>query len=412
MSYSDTWDAFAKLALEKGLIKTAEESKELKDYKNSDYPRVGSDDIKKIENLYGLKPDLPEDMRYEFNISQDAHPNQVIIAPSYDKLNGLVENINERQQILINIMRKPVNGFLIQKKYAESELTHALVSIANDLDNHNNDQLRILADTCIDQLNTLTKTALGPLAIVGIAAAVLGAVYLYNHINTDEGLVKNVQNALTQIDDLIGEDWFHQTFYATLKPEFLHQLTKLRSDLQSLLTEAEQFNTIDLQVHSLKTAEDIKQTAETSGQDIVQKAEAFRNFLIHILPEIISAIDLFSQTNVRELAVKDDTWFSGLVSKIEPVFHGHWGLFTDRFEDVRQALVTLKESMNSTKEEINRLDDTAEHRQAAVKQILAQQASYAPHKAIETTPENTESAPKEEPSWQEATEALKALSPA
>lgn len=159
MTNSEIFEAYAKIAEEMGLLKTAEEkeSKELKEYRNSAYPRVGSDDIKRIESLYGLKPDAPKDMQYEYNIVEDAHPNQVIIAPSYDKMNGLVENVNERQQVIINITRKPVNGLLTQKKYAESELVHSLIKAANDLDNNDIDELRVLADVCIEQLNEIVE---------------------------------------------------------------------------------------------------------------------------------------------------------------------------------------------------------------------------------------------------------------
>ena len=153
---SEIFAAYAQIAQEKGLIKQAQkepkESKELKEYKNSVYPRAGSDTIAAIEALYGVKPDAPKEMQYDWNIVEKAHPNQVILAPSYDKLNGLVENVNERQRILINIMQKPVNGHLTHKKYA-SELVDQLVSVATDLDNREMDELRELADTCIMQLS-------------------------------------------------------------------------------------------------------------------------------------------------------------------------------------------------------------------------------------------------------------------
>jgi len=385
MFNDDISKEFLKIAMEKGLIKEAEESKELKEYKNSPYPRVGSDSISTIEALYGIKPDAPKDMQYIHNIVEDAHPNQVIIAPSYDKLNGLVENLNERQQILINIMHKPVNGNLTHKKYAESELAYALTRVANDMDNRDIDQLRVLADTCLEQLNTITKEAIGPLAIVGIAAAVLAAVYLYNHVNDpDQGILANTENAISAVDSLIGEDWFHQTFYATLKPEFVNNLKKFKSDLESLRSEAKAFNEIELKIHSLKTAEELKNVSEESGQEIVHKAEQFRTFLQNIAPEINQAIEEFSSSTIKQVAIKDESWLSQLTGKFEGLLHGGWGLFTDRFDDIKKALAPLKQSMDATVEEINRLDDTAENRKAQVAKAMQQVKEYAPRKAIET----------------------------
>ena len=381
---SEIFQAYAQIAQDKGLVKSAQDSKALKDYKNSDYPRVGSDDISKIEALYGIKPDAPKSMQYENNIAEDAHPNQVIIAPSYDKLNGLIENINERQRIIINIMNKPVNGHLTQKKYA-SDLVNELVKVATDLDNRNLDQLRNLADTCILQLNEMSKVAIAPLVIAAVAAAVLGAAYLYNHINDpDKGLLKNVENAITQIDDLIGEDWFHSTFYATLKPEFLSNLKKLRADLQSLKVAAEEFNGIEEKMHQLKTMQELIATSQDHGQEIVHKAEEFRQFLKNIAPEINQAIALFSDAKVRDLAIKDETWFSGLVSKIEPIFHGAWGLFSDRFDDIKHALIPLKESMDATVKEIDRIDGLSATRQQQVESALNQAKQYQPKPTVQT----------------------------
>lgn len=393
MSNPSVSDEFVKIAMEKGLVKSAQEkeSKELKEYKNSAYPRVGSDTKEVIEALYGVKPDMDKSMKYEYNIVEDAHPNQVVLTNSYDKLNSLIENVNERNQILINIMNKKPTGNHTNHKYAESELTLALVRVANDMDNHNNDELRILADTCIAQLEEIQKKAIGPLAIVAIGAAVLGAAYLYNHMNDpDKGLLANVDNAIQQVDDLIGEDWFHQTFYATLKPEFLNNLKKFRTDLQHLKNEIERFNTIENQVHSLKTYEEIEETAKTSGSDIVQKAEEFRNFLKNIAPEIDDAINLFESANVRDLAIKDETWFSGLVSKIEPVFHGSWGLFSDRFDDIKQALAPLRDSIKATAAEIDRIEATATNRQEALARATQTAKKYEAKPTIDAMkPEET-----------------------
>jgi hypothetical protein len=54
--------------------------------------------IEQIGKLYNTKQKRPEDMDYERNIMEDAHPDSVVISPSYDKLNGLVENENEGQK--------------------------------------------------------------------------------------------------------------------------------------------------------------------------------------------------------------------------------------------------------------------------------------------------------------------------
>lgn len=157
--HSDIFDAYAKIAEEKGLVSLADEetssqpqapkeSSKLKKFKKSPYPRAGSDDISTIEALYGVKPESTN--KYEFNIMEAAHPKPVVIAPAYDRLNALVENNIERQNIMINITQKPNDGNLNYTKYAEKALLMELVRLANDLDNANRDDLRKIADECID----------------------------------------------------------------------------------------------------------------------------------------------------------------------------------------------------------------------------------------------------------------------
>lgn len=113
--------------------------------------------IKEIEALYNVKPEKPKDMEYTSNISEVAHKTPVVLFQSHDKINSLVENINERQNIMVNILRKVPNGHLTNKRYAQ-DLGMSLIRIANDMDNQNKEELRVLADVCANQLH---KTAFG-----------------------------------------------------------------------------------------------------------------------------------------------------------------------------------------------------------------------------------------------------------
>lgn len=154
---SDIFESYIKLSNEKeGIVKSAseeKESKELKKYKDSVSARVGSDTMETIEALYGVKLETIKGMEYEQNIAEVAHPNAVVISPSYDKLNGLVENINERHNIIRNkIMSKAPSGTPLLLKDAHKDLMMSLIRIGNDMDNFEEDDLRILADDCIEGL--------------------------------------------------------------------------------------------------------------------------------------------------------------------------------------------------------------------------------------------------------------------
>jgi hypothetical protein len=145
----DIFEKYAELAMERGLVSKGEDLKK----KLEKNPRWDSQDISAIELLYGVKPDSPKEMEYKKNIVEIAHPNAVIVSPAHDALNGLVENLNERNNILINIVNKTPDGHLTGRKYASDELVRSLVRIANEMDNRDSEELRVLADTCIEQMN-------------------------------------------------------------------------------------------------------------------------------------------------------------------------------------------------------------------------------------------------------------------
>ena len=171
---NEIFDNFIKIALDKGMITKDPIKKIAKDN--------GSSDISSIEALYGTQPKLPSEMEYKRNIIEDAHPNSVVISPSYDKINGLVENNNERQDIILNILNKTPTGVLTNHKYAEKELILSLVRLGNDLDNKDAEQLRVLADVCLEQVASKPiKKEAWVLPVIGVAS-VIGALYLQQHL--------------------------------------------------------------------------------------------------------------------------------------------------------------------------------------------------------------------------------------
>src|ERR1035441_386268 len=193
MKRSEVFDAFVLIALEKGLISEGEGAEHTE--KTEDSPRWDSNDLSAIEALYGVKPDASKEMDYEHNIMEVAHPNSIVIAPSYDKLNGLVENEMERQNINMHIVFKNNDGLLTQRKYAETNLLMSLVRVANDMDNKDQDDLRLLADTCLGQIHgkkKLHKEAFLP--ILFLAAGLIGVLYAQQHLaDFDQGLQENYE---------------------------------------------------------------------------------------------------------------------------------------------------------------------------------------------------------------------------
>ena len=104
MRRSEIFESFIKIAQDKGLVSKDAPEKAIKQLsKTHRHDSLSAEDIAK---LYGVKIDQPKGMEYTRNIIEDAHPDSVIVSPAHDKLNGLVENNNERQNIILNIVNK------------------------------------------------------------------------------------------------------------------------------------------------------------------------------------------------------------------------------------------------------------------------------------------------------------------
>lgn len=348
MKRSQIFDEYAKLAEERGLVSNAEGEKE------KSKARRGSDDISTIEALYGVKPE-GNDTKH---IMEQAHPDSLVLAPSYDKLNGLVENNIERHTIMVNIVGRNPDGFSNQKKYAEASLLRELVCIANDLDNHGHDDLRLLADECIAELSgqkKIVKEALAPLAIAGIVAgcaAVLGGIYLVSHMDdANRGLAINCDNAIAQVDSFLtdnGSGFFGTTFSGKVKGEFLTFLKKLKSDLLIVKKAIAEYATIKSDIQMPRTTKDLKQMGANKGAIAQQKMNAFKAVLEDIGPEILQVIERFHDEGYKHEQYEEESALSRYTGRLGDMLYGGKGVVNDKFDKVRQALAPLAESMKAS----------------------------------------------------------------
>ena len=91
---SEIFDEYSKIALKEGFITESEEKADNSGEKS--YRET-------IQLLYDVKPNGKD----EKHILDQAHAESpVIIAPAYDRVNGLVENLFERQDIMVGIALK------------------------------------------------------------------------------------------------------------------------------------------------------------------------------------------------------------------------------------------------------------------------------------------------------------------
>src|SRR5690554_6343931 len=104
-----------------------------------------------IALLYGVKPNGKED---DESIVEKAHPGVAVVFPVEDRMNGIVENLQQRQDILVEIANRPSNGKYQQKLFvtAYNDLARSLMKAATECDLNDNEDLAIFADSCNEKL--------------------------------------------------------------------------------------------------------------------------------------------------------------------------------------------------------------------------------------------------------------------
>jgi len=351
MSRSEIFDSFVKIAQEKGMI--SNDSSEAKK-KLEQTHRADSLSISDIEALYGVKPDAPKNMEYEHNIMENAHPNSVIVSPSYDKINGLVENNNERQNIILNIVNKTPNGLLTQKKYAEKEFMSALVSVANDLDNKNIDELRVLADACLMQVYSKKSKPLkkqAQLIETALVAATIGALYLQQHMNfANEGFETNSAKLIAELDDMItsSSSWYG------VGVDYKETLTTMVTDFKNKLTGlSELFQKIKPLIDSLEKPQTAEELIAVSKQpktnEVINAFKSFYGATANMLTYVQTIQKNFASESFKARQTQSKGWAQSLIDKVQ-FLHGGHGLVADDFDDVNRAippyLTSIKEILD------------------------------------------------------------------
>lgn len=221
--YSEVFENYVKIASEQGLVDITKQAEETD-------PRYSSNDLSDAAILYGIKPNGDQD------ILDEAHPKTVIISPAHDKMNGVIENLKERQNIMVGVALKPNNGLLTQHIYAKAsqELFDEVVKIGFLLDKDNQNDLMKLADICAENLSAKSSkmiknawtfkelgtavgiggagvagvlTSLGPVGW-GLMAGGLVVMGLVNHFGgmIDQGVVKNCERAISELQDIVDEN--------------------------------------------------------------------------------------------------------------------------------------------------------------------------------------------------------------
>lgn len=324
MSDSEIFNDYAKIALEQGLIKEAQE----KDSSNSRYSAV---DLEAIEMLYGVKPNGDEE-----HIVEQAHPNPTIVAPAYDRINGLVENLLERQDVMADIALKPNDGKHTNERYvkAHNDLLNELLKTAFLLDKKGEDDLMSLADSCADRL---TKNAnpiglAGGIAIAGVAAwAIFGLVNNFGGM-MDKGVSVNADRAIEELEDIVQD--------AGVMPG-------QTEDLRELIDHIREVKGLNNELIDFTVSKDKEQMQDDvdKGQELLSKYVEAAKLLGNEISAMLSVMEVGGH--------EKESWMSKYIGDFGVALEKTWGfLWGDEIKDAKTILETLRDSLFASMSEM------------------------------------------------------------
>ena len=364
MNRSDIFDSFIKIAQKEGLISEAEGPEHTEfDFPETN-PRHDSLSIEQIGKLYNNKPNMPEDMKYKNNIMEVAHPDPLVISPSYDKLNGLIENEIEGQNIRLHIVMKEPDGHLTQRKYAEKELILSLVRVANKLDGLNNEGLCKLADACLTQAakKKITKSAQWQVYALRLAVPLLIGLFAKEHMNFhSDGFEQDCQKAESEINDLMSGDVTLGLIGHEYTTDFKTELEKLQNALQNIknVVLGEVIPALNRASNTgvdPTNSEDFLQQLEApqvqeAGQNVQKVITDMKAVMKTNWPVIFTMMRNLSNPEYQKRVTVSKGELNEMVEATE--VESEWGLISNDFKDVVRALGTVRKDLQELNTSLN-----------------------------------------------------------
>lgn len=194
--HSDVFEEYAKIALERGLISNAQEEK---DSSKKTEKKEDSKELSNAEILYGIKQVSTHELL------QQAHPKTVVMGPAYDALNGVVEDLELRSNVMQHIALKNPKILQTNTRYVKAykDLLDETVKLGFYLDNKNQNSLMKLADSCTQELTKEANWKLKLLKLLGIgAAAGLTTGVATQYMAPSQGLVRDTDLLIEKISEV------------------------------------------------------------------------------------------------------------------------------------------------------------------------------------------------------------------
>src|SRR5690606_7934805 len=307
---SDIWDEFEKIAVAQGLVSLAEDEEREQEDPSKMPARYDSLSNDAIRLLYGIEPDFEAQNGHK-SIIEIAHPETAIVGRTYDAMNAVIENVQQRQDMMAYIALKMPNGHLTQHRYvaAKGDLVKTLTSVAFTLDHKEEDELMSLADSCTERLVNgdlkkkyeITKEAVAPVFVAGVAggAALLAATYHFFYGGTTaQNVYANSNIVLDELSDLSS-----RPYASTIKRD-VEKLKQMAESIYSLKGDL-------LNVKSVNDAAEFTEKQKAKADSIANQVNAYVEQLTKVESAIPQWVTVIKQDN---LANKEESsnWFAKL----------------------------------------------------------------------------------------------------
>ena len=300
----------------------------------------------------------------EKNIVDEAHPEKAIVQNSYDSIQGLVENVNEQQKILLNIVNKKPDGQLSNKKYSETKLALSLLKVANTT---NNEDLKTLAETCNEQIKKKASWALvGKIALWGIPT-LISLIYAQQHLpGIHEGLIISHKELIESLDDLLASDDSNPLLYgASYSTELIKLCNELKVNANNL---KEKFDLVVQFVSKIQKPKDGQSAIDILENEkfkngVESSFKEFDELRTKLIPTFTEKAKLFSDKAFKAMNVKDKGFLTKKIDNTH-VLSGGFGLLKDKFDEISKSLEKFNKSLYSIDKLSFTVSETASQVQA------------------------------------------------
>lgn len=340
----------------------------------------------KFEELY------PKPKKEFDDLLQQAHPNTIVIAPAYDKVNGIMTNLEQQHRIMVDLAQKPNHGRLTEFLYfkAYQDLNNTLVKTAFMLDRQDQMDLMVLADKSLEQLEKIAFAWIPVLIGVGALLAGTGIVHgIYTSNNpSSQGLKNDLARSIVELNEAIGD---YPALGKSLGP-LMEKLKDLQSKTDSFIKRNDQIAAAILQVKGATSDEEKKKiivnnTVNLIGggkfETIIKEFNAYKDACQSVFQMIPTAIEELNSAEQKHES-SDSSWYRSLLG---PGGALRFGLDTDA-QDAAKQLAVLHKTLSSASINIDKQINTLQELKAHTDLV------QSPPKPVET-PLETSPTPKE-----------------